>query len=128
MGQAVLNPPESLKGLIKKLQVKFERKPLYAESQWNLFFPGLHSTSMHIPTCKSHCEPQMVAMAFFDKLLTLQRNCKYKQCFICHALSYSRLRAKLETKNMSGRERVKGIDNQLSLVVHNIMKRAKGDK
>ena len=52
MGQAVLNPPESLKGLIKKLQVKFERKPLYAESQWNLFFPGLHSTSMHIPTCK----------------------------------------------------------------------------
>ena len=43
---------------------------------------------------------------FFTKLLTLQRNCKYKQCFICHALSYSRLRANLETKNMSGKERV----------------------
>ena len=37
-------------------------------------------------------------MSFSTKLLTLQRNCKHKQCFICHALSYSRLRAKLETK------------------------------
>ena len=44
---------------------------------------------------------------FSTKLLTLQGNCKHKQCFICHALSYSRLRAKLETKNMSGHERVK---------------------
>ena len=51
-----------------------------------------------------HC---LYNMPFSTKLLTLQGNCKHKQCFICHALSYSRLRAKLETKNMSGRERVK---------------------
>merc|ERR1711860_16447 len=46
---------------------------------------------------------------FSSKLLTLQGNGKHKQCFICHALSYSRLRAKSETKNMSGRERVKPV-------------------
>ena len=43
---------------------------------------------------------------FSSKLLTLQGNSKHKQCFICHALSYSRLRAKSETKNMSSCERV----------------------
>ena len=42
-------------------------------------------------------------MPFSTKLLTLQGNCKHKQCFICHALSYS---SQIETKNMSGCERV----------------------
>ena len=32
---------------------------------------------------------------FSTKLLTLQGNGKHKQCFTCHALSYSRLEAKL---------------------------------
>ena len=37
-------------------------------------------------------------MPFSPKLLTLQGNCKNKQCFICHALSLSR--TKLDTKKI----------------------------
>ena len=62
-------------------------------------------------TLKFLCPPTTMRCTynkpFSSKLLTLQGNGKHKQCFICHALSYSRLRAKSETKNMSGRERVK---------------------
>ena len=61
-------------------------------------------------TLKFLCPPTtmrcMFNKPFSSKWLTLQGNGKHKQCFICHVLSYSRLRAESETKNMSGRERV----------------------
>ena len=50
---------------------------------------------------------QYLKRGFFYQIINFTENCKYKQCFICHAPSYSRLWAKCETKNMSSRERVK---------------------
>ena len=76
-------------------------------------------------TLKFLCPPTTMRCThnkpFSSKLLTLQGNGKHKQCFICHALSYSRLRAKSETKNMSGRERVKQIHFNQILTLGTIM-------
>ena len=65
-------------------------------------------------------------VAFSTKLLTLQRNCKYKQCFICHALSYSRLRAKLETKNirLRAKSETKNMSGGERVNIHNVKEKA----
>ena len=52
---------------------------------------GQWSLSFLCPLTAMHCSFNVA----FSTKLTLQRNCKYKQCFSCHPLSYSSWRQKI---------------------------------